>query len=43
MGGSVVAKGKGRQDNGDLCSSCHAGAGSDLAHSGRDFVYTQVP
>ena len=41
-GATVVANGKGKKDNTDLCSSCHAGAGSDPAHSGRDFVYTQV-
>lgn len=42
MGTSVVYNGAGKTDNADLCSSCHAGAGSDAAHSGRDFVYTQV-
>ena len=26
----------------DVCVSCHARAGSDEAHSGHDFVYTQV-
>lgn len=25
-----------------VCVGCHAGAGSDAAHSGHDFVYTQV-
>ena len=43
MGTTVVFNGTGKQDNSDLCSSCHAGAGTDAAHSGRDFVYTQVP
>ena len=43
MGGSVVANGKGKSDNSDLCASCHQGTGSDAMHSGRDFVYTQVP
>ena len=43
MGATVVANGKGQANNSDLCSSCHAGAGSDAGHSGRDFVYTQVP
>ena len=42
MGNTVVYNGKGEPDNADLCSSCHTGAGSDAAHSGRDFVYTQV-
>ncbi len=42
IGGTVVANGKGKPDNTDLCSSCHAGAGTDAGHSGRDFVYTQV-
>lgn len=26
----------------DVCVGCHAGAGSDAAHSGHDLVYTQV-
>lgn len=43
LNGSVITNGKGKMDNTDLCSSCHAGAGSDAGHSGRDFVYTQVP
>jgi hypothetical protein len=25
------------------CNGCHSAAGSDVAHSGHDFVYTQVP
>lgn len=25
-----------------ICVSCHQAAGSDMAHSGHDFVYTQV-
>lgn len=43
MGNSVVFNGEGAAANTDLCSGCHAGAGTDAAHSGRDFVYTQVP
>lgn len=43
MGTTVVTNGVGKQDNSDLCSGCHAGAGTDGAHPGRDFVYTQVP
>ncbi len=43
MAGTVIANGKGTADNSDLCAGCHAGAGSDAGHSGRDFVYTQVP
>jgi hypothetical protein len=43
MGGAVVYNGKGLANNADVCSGCHAGAGSDAMHSGRDFVYTQVP
>ena len=43
MAGTVVYNGKGTAANTDLCSGCHAGAGSDAGHSGRDFVYTQVP
>ena len=26
----------------DICVGCHQGAGSDVNHSGHDFVYTQV-
>lgn len=33
-GGSGPAK--------DICVSCHSATGSDAAHSGHDFVYTQV-
>lgn len=40
---SVVFNGKGAADNSDICSGCHQGTGSDAGHSGRDFVYTQVP
>lgn len=43
MGGSTVANGLG--DTGvakSVCVGCHAGAGSDSAHSGHDQVYTQV-
>lgn len=43
LGTTVAANGRGKQDNSDLCSSCHVGAGSNAGHSGRDFVYTQVP
>lgn len=43
MGTTVVYNGKGEAGNSDLCSGCHAGAGTDAAHPGRDFVYTQVP
>ncbi len=43
IGTQVVSNGAGKSDNSDLCSSCHAGAGSDAGHPGRDFVYTQVP
>lgn len=43
LSGSVVYNGKGTAANSDVCSGCHAGAGSDAAHPGRDFVYTQVP
>jgi hypothetical protein len=43
MAGTVVYNGKGMADNADVCSGCHVGAGSDAMHSGRDFVYTQVP
>lgn len=43
MAGSVVYNGPGKKDNTDVCSGCHAGAGSDAGHSGKDFVYTQVP
>jgi hypothetical protein len=43
MGGSVVYNAIGKKDGSDLCTSCHKGTGSDAGHSGRDFVYTQVP
>jgi hypothetical protein len=45
MGASVVANGKGDKAGNELtvCTGCHTGAGSDAMHSGRDFVYTQVP
>ena len=26
-----------------ICVSCHKAAGSDAAHPGHDYVYTQVP
>lgn len=42
VGSKIFANGKGMQSNGDVCSGCHVGAGSDAGHSGRDFVYTQV-
>jgi len=42
IGAQIFANGKGTRNNSDLCSSCHAGAGTDAGHSGRDFVYTQV-
>ena len=42
-GGAVAFNGTGKKDNTDFCTSCHAGAGMDAGHSGRDFVYTQVP
>ncbi len=44
-GGSLIANGKGDKAGNELtvCTGCHQGAGSDAAHSGRDFVYTQVP
>jgi hypothetical protein len=43
--GAVVANGRGDKAGNEttLCTGCHQGAGSDAAHSGRDFVYTQVP
>lgn len=43
VGAQTVAAGLG--DSGpakEICVSCHQGAGSDAAHSGHDFVYTQV-
>lgn len=42
VGTKIFANGPGTKANVDGCSSCHAGAGSDAAHSGHDFVYTQV-
>ncbi len=43
--GQLVANGTGDKPGNEttLCTGCHQGAGSDAAHSGRDFVYTQVP
>ena len=43
--GTLIANGKGDMAGNEatLCTGCHAGAGSDAQHSGRDFVYTQVP
>ena len=43
--GTLIANGKGDKAGNELmvCTGCHQGAGSDTAHSGRDFVYTQVP
>ena len=43
--GSLIANGKGNKVGNELsvCTGCHMGAGSDAMHSGRDFVYTQVP
>ncbi len=43
--GMPVANGKGDKSGNELtvCTGCHQGAGSDSMHSGRDFVYTQVP
>lgn len=38
MGTTVVANGNGVA----LCTGCHSAAGTDAAHSGHDFVYTQV-
>jgi hypothetical protein len=43
LGSSVVFNGVGKKDSTDLCSGCHKAAGTDAGHSGRDFVYTQVP
>jgi hypothetical protein len=43
MNGGVAFNGIGKKDNTDVCSGCHVGAGTDAGHSGRDFVYTQVP
>lgn len=45
LNGSVVANGKGDKPGTEstTCTGCHQGAGSDAMHSGRDFVYTQVP
>jgi len=43
LSGSVIYNGKGTAANTDICGGCHTGAGSDEEHSGRDFVYTQVP
>ena len=45
VGGTLVANGKGDKAGNEttLCTGCHQGAGSDATHSGRDFVYTQVP
>ncbi len=43
MGSSVVANGLGSTGTAkDVCVGCHAGAGSDAAHPGHDFIYTQV-
>lgn len=43
--GMVVANGAGDKTGNELtvCTGCHQGAGTDAMHSGRDFVYTQVP
>lgn len=43
--GTLVANGLGDKAGNELmvCTGCHQGAGSDAMHSGRDFVYTQVP
>lgn len=43
--GMLIANGKGDKVGNELtvCTGCHQGAGSDPQHSGRDFVYTQVP
>lgn len=43
--GVLIANGKGDKAGNEMavCTGCHAGAGSDAQHSGRDFVYTQVP
>ncbi len=43
--GMLIANGKGNKAGNEttVCTGCHQGAGSDAAHSGRDFVYTQVP
>lgn len=39
----VGSSGPGADGNGvGVCVGCHQGAGSDAAHSGHDFVYTQV-
>lgn len=43
--GTLIANGKGDKSGTEstVCTGCHTGAGSDAMHSGRDFVYTQVP
>ena len=42
--GGVVADGKGSSGTAkSICVSCHSAAGSDSAHFGHDYVYTQVP
>lgn len=43
--GTLIANGKGDKMGTEsaVCTGCHQGAGSDAMHSGRDFVYTQVP
>ncbi len=39
----LIAKGPGTAGTPkSICVGCHAGTGSDAAHSGHDFVYTQV-
>jgi len=45
LNGALIANGKGDKAGNELniCTGCHQGAGSDSMHSGRDFVYTQVP
>ena len=43
LGWGVVADGLGTSGPPQsICVGCHAGAGSDSAHSGHDLVYTQV-
>ncbi len=43
-GNGIVADGMGGGTGPEetICVGCHQGAGSDAAHSGHDFVYTQV-